>query len=330
MINELIKNYVSTFSGQSNSYIADMMLLDKVTELSHRTLRGRIGEYKKSLLNKEECCTRYLTCDNNSCIPKQEFLESEGKSLYTENTWNKKETIDYFKNSWDTSSVNQLEPYLGGNPNNVLIIGDTQFPFHREGYLEHCLEAQRRFNCGITIHIGDVADNHYSSFHETNPDGFGAGEELDRVIAQTKEWHRLFPNTKVCVGNHDAIINRQAVKAGISSRWIKGLADVFETPTWEYDTEFIINGTMYTHTLGSNVLQAALLRQVNLVVGHEHSQAKIEYAASLDKLFWAMKVGAGVDDRKYAFNYAKTSTKKSIMSCGVVEGNIPFLIPMNL
>ena len=71
---------------------------------------------------------------------------------------------------------------------NVLVIGDLHAPFIKgqcndgESYLEHCLEMYAKYNCNQVIQIGDCIDSHYSSFHETHPDGFGAGEELDRAI----------------------------------------------------------------------------------------------------------------------------------------------------
>jgi hypothetical protein len=52
---------------------------------------------------------------------------------------------------------------------NVLVIGDTHYPFQREGYLEHLLKCRTDYNCGTIVHIGDVIDNAYSSFNETNP-----------------------------------------------------------------------------------------------------------------------------------------------------------------
>lgn len=44
-----------------------------------------------------------------------------------------------------------------------------------------------------------------------------------------------------------------------------------------------------------------------------------------------MQVGGAIDDKAYAFAYAKEHLKKSIVGCAVViNGKLPIYIPMNL
>ena len=229
-----------------------------------------------------------------------------------------------------------IPPFKGGNPDNVLIIGDTHIPFEREGYLEHCRQVQERFNCGTVIHIGDVIDNHYSSYHEANPDGQGAGDELSVAINKLQDWYFTFPEVKVCLGNHDQIIQRKAFSSGLSKRWIKGLAEVLQTPNWEYDIEHQINDVIYTHGTGTSGDKAAYARALNrrrsIVSGHLHTAAGITWNVSeVDRIF-AMQVGCGIDDSQYSFDYAKAFSKKSIISCGVVlnGGKLPIIIPMDI
>ena len=103
--------------------------------------------------------------------------------------------------------------------NNVLVIGDLHAPFIKKGYLEHCKKIYKKYKCNKVVFIGDIIDNHYSSFHDTDPDGFSAGQELDRAIAMVQKWYKAFPKAFVCIGNHDAIICRKAFSAGMSNRW---------------------------------------------------------------------------------------------------------------
>jgi hypothetical protein len=49
------------------------------------------------------------------------------------------------------------------------------------------------YDCVLLFFIGDIIDNHYSSYHESDPDGYSAGEELDRAIDMIKDWYRTFP-----------------------------------------------------------------------------------------------------------------------------------------
>lgn len=220
--------------------------------------------------------------------------------------------------------------------NNILIIGDTHYPFMREGYLEHLLKSKRDYNCGTIIHIGDVVDNAYSSFHETNPDGHSAGDELEYAIEQLKVMYKEFPKVKVCLGNHDQIINRKAFSSGLSKRWIKGLDDVLEVPGWNFDMEHTEHNVLFTHGTGTSGQNAAynkaLNRRMSVVQGHLHSESNIRYNVSKNDIIYGMQVGCGVDDRKYAFDYAKANPRKFIISCGVIlnKGKLPILLPMDL
>lgn len=227
------------------------------------------------------------------------------------------------------------KPFTGGDLGNVLICGDTHIPFERRGYLEFCREQQEKFNCGTVVHIGDVIDSHFSSYHETNPDGFSAGDELNISVDKLKDWGKVFPIVKATFGNHDLLIQRQAYSAGLSKKWIKGFNDVLELPGWAFDMEHEINGVIYTHGTGTSgengAFQKALNRRRSVVSGHLHTIANIKWNVSEADRIFAMQVGCGIDDKAYAFEYARGIVKKSIISCGVViDGQLPIVIPMTL
>lgn len=219
--------------------------------------------------------------------------------------------------------------------NNVLVIGDLHAPFIREGYLEHCLKIRDEYQCNHVVFIGDIIDNHYSSFHDPDPDGYGAGEELDRAISHIQEWHKHFPKAKVCIGNHDAIICRKAFSSGISNRWIKDYDDVLGTPGWDFQQVHELDGVVYIHGTGSSG-KGATKRvrewQTSIVQGHIHTEAYIDWYVNKEYKLFSMQVGCGVDDRSYAMAYARNFTKKYIVSCGVVlnNGSLPIVLPMDL
>lgn len=231
---------------------------------------------------------------------------------------------------------NVLKPYLKGDKENILVIGDTHIPFERKGYLEFCRYVQEKYNCGKVIHIGDIIDNHYSSYHESDPDGQSAGDELKYAIERLKDWYQVFPEVQVCLGNHDELIHRKAYSSGLSRRWIKGYNEVLEIPNWEFDIEYTINNVIYTHgtgTTGENAAyMKALNRRMSVVQGHIHTIANIKWNVSEQDKIFSMQVGCGINDKEYAFNYAKAFSKKSIISCGVVleSGRIPIILPMEL
>jgi|TARA_R100001443_G_C3354080_1_gene177498 hypothetical protein len=218
---------------------------------------------------------------------------------------------------------------------NVLVVGDLHAPFIREGYLEHCISVYEKYNCNQVVFIGDIIDNHYSSYHDADPDGYGAGEELDRAISHIQPWYKQFPEAKVCIGNHDAIICRKAFSSGISNRWIRDYDEVLGTSGWVFKQEHNIDGVTYVHGTGSSGKGATKrLREwhTSIVQGHIHTEAFVDWYCNKEHKLFAMQVGCGVDDRSYAMAYAKNFTKKYIVSCGVVldNGTLPIVIPMNL
>ena len=114
----------------------------------------------------------------------------------------------------------------------VLVIGDLHEPFSLDEYLNHCAEVYAKYNCNRVVFIGDVIDSHYSSYHESDPDGMGAGEELEFAIERLSRWYKMFPKADVLIGNHDRIISRKAFSAGVPKAWIKSFNEVLQVPKW--------------------------------------------------------------------------------------------------
>ena len=208
---------------------------------------------------------------------------------------------------------------------NVLIIGDIHEPFCLDSYIDFCKEQYIEFNCDKVVFIGDVIDNHFSSFHNTDPDGFGAGEELERAIFKISKWVKEFPNATVIIGNHDRLAYRKAFAGGVSKKWIREYNDVLNAPGWEFTERIEIDDVVYVHGEAGTARTKAKDTGKSRVQGHLHSQAYCEF---INNRVFAMQVGSGINDKAYAFGYAKDG-KESIISCGIVlEGKQPFLIKM--
>ena len=58
----------------------------------------------------------------------------------------------------------------------VLVIGDTHFPFDLPTYLDFLVDTYERYNCNRVVHIGDCVDFHALSYHESDADGYSAGD----------------------------------------------------------------------------------------------------------------------------------------------------------
>lgn len=212
----------------------------------------------------------------------------------------------------------------------ILVIGDLHEPFCLDGYLEHCKKMYAQFNCNKVIFIGDVIDNHYSSFHEQDPDGKSAGDELDLAIKKLSKWFKAFPVADVCIGNHDRIITRKAFAGGVSVRWIKTLAEVLETPTWNFDTRFVYDNVQYIHGESGRATKKAKDDMMSTVQGHRHTEMFTEYSVGAKYKVFGCAVGCGIDATSYAMAYGK-NFKKPAIGCAVVFGGKQAInLPMEL
>lgn len=212
----------------------------------------------------------------------------------------------------------------------MLVIGDLHCPFDLDSYLDHCINIYQQFRCDTAIFIGDIIDSHFASFHATDPDGFGAGEELNRAIYRLRRWHDAFPDSTVVLGNHDRIVARKAFEGGIPKAWIRDYDEVLETPTWTYKVQEFIDGVQYVHGEGGTARTRIKNEEHSIVQGHLHTQAYCEWIFSGSSRKFGMQVGCGIDHDAYAFAYAKYG-KKPAISCGVVlNGKQAQVIPMEL
>ena len=218
----------------------------------------------------------------------------------------------------------------------VMILPDLHAPFIEPGFFEFAKSIYKKYNCNSVHLTGDLLDNSFSSFHEVNPDGRSAGDELALAIKQIKPFWEEWPIATICIGNHDAIISRKLVAAGLSNAWLKDFNDVLGTPGWIWAESFDIDGVKYIHGTGSSGRNGAINRAINwntkICQGHIHTESSIIYHANQDSLIWSLQLGSAFNVTSYAANYAKNFTKKPIIAVGVIleNGNLPILEPMPL
>ena len=212
----------------------------------------------------------------------------------------------------------------------VLCIGDLHEPFCLDGYLEHCKDIYAKFNCNKVVFIGDVIDNHYSSYHESDPDGMGAGDELDYAIKKLSKWHAAFSQAFVTVGNHDRLIRRKAFSGGIPKQWIKEYADVLNVPGWTFTDRVVIDGVQYIHGESGKAIKKAKDDMMSTVQGHRHTECGVEWAVGANFKIFGCAVGCGINHETYAMAYGRNFRKPAI-SCSVIfGGKYAINQPMNL
>ena len=231
----------------------------------------------------------------------------------------------------ETKKSLAIHPFENGNPDNVLVIGDLHAPFTLTTYLKFCREQQENYNCGTVIFIGDIIDNHFSSYHESDPDGYGAGEELDRAIDMISDWYHTFPKATVIIGNHDRLVYRKAYSGGVSKRWIREYKDVLGTNGWDFVENVELFGVNFNHGEGGTARNRIKSELQSQVQGHLHTQLYTDYLVGANFIVWGMQVGCGVNNKSYAMAYGK-NYKKPAIGCGVVlnKGTLPIAIPMKM
>lgn len=216
------------------------------------------------------------------------------------------------------------------NENRVLVIGDLHEPFTLDGYLDFCKKTYKKYNCNKVVFIGDLIDNHASSYHETDVDGLSGGDELDLSIDKVSKWYEAFPKADMILGNHDLIIMRKAQTSSVPKKWIKEYEDVLETPNWNYTHRVEIDDVAYIHGIGSKAHIRSVKDMQSTVQGHHHTDAYVQWKVGSNSRIFGMQVGCGIDKHSYAMAYGKWFPKPAI-GCGIViGGHTAFNVLMDL
>ena len=203
---------------------------------------------------------------------------------------------------------------------NVLVIGDLHEPFCLDSYLDWCIEQYNIYNCTEIVFIGDIIDNHYSSYHETSADGMGGLDELELAIKRISRWYDAFPKATVIIGNHDRLIMRKAQTSAIPSKWIKSYKEVLEVPNWNFVERYVLNSVQFIHGEGGTARTKCRADMMNTVQGHLHTQAYCEHYVGQKFRVFGMQVGCGINHESYAMAYAKYG-KKPAVGCAVILNN---------
>jgi len=214
---------------------------------------------------------------------------------------------------------------------NVLVIGDLHEPFCLDNYLDFCKEQYNKFACNQVIFIGDIIDNHYSSYHETDADGMGGGDELELAIKRIARWYEAFPKARVIIGNHDRLIMRKAQTSAIPSKWIKSYKQVLEVPNWTFTERYEQDNVQYIHGEGGTARTKCRADMMNTVQGHLHTQCYTEHYVGQNYRVFGTQTGSGINFTEYSFSYAKAGRKPAI-GCAVIleNGTIPINLLMEL
>ena len=215
----------------------------------------------------------------------------------------------------------------------VGIVGDLHEPFTHPRYFDFIKDTFKKQGIEKVIFIGDIADNHAISYHESDPDGYSPGEEIEITREKLQRWHDEFPDSTITVGNHDSLPERKLFTLGLPKAILKDYNKIWSVPSWNFVPEIDIEGVRYLHGIGASGMNGArnlaLKSRQSVVMGHSHSFGGIQYIAGNKDIIFGMNVGCGVDIEAYAMAYGKPFPLKPTLGCGIViDGKRGFFIPM--
>ena len=215
----------------------------------------------------------------------------------------------------------------------VGIVGDLHEPFTHPKYFDFINKTFKSYNVDRVVFIGDIVDNHAISYHESDPDGFSAGDEVTISRKKLKRWYKAYPEAIVTIGNHDKLPERKLFTLGLPKAILKDYNEIWGVPKWDFVAEVDIEEVRYLHGVGasgvSGARNLALKSRQSVVMGHSHSFGGVQYIAGKKDIIFGMNVGCGIDIEAYAMAYGKPFPLKPTLGCGiVVDGVKGLFIPM--
>lgn len=217
----------------------------------------------------------------------------------------------------------------------ILVISDLHSPYTHLDAIPFLAAIKKKYKPTRIVIMGDETDKHAMSFHDSDPELFSAGHELNQSIETLKPLYKLFPEADILDSNHGSMIFRKAKVNGIPRSYIRDYRDVLNAPKkWKWHVELNIKykgkTIKFRHMFKKNPLIAAQQAGCCVVQSHYHEDFSLQYAGNSEQLLWAMTVGCLVDDDSLAFAYNNANLKRPIIGTGIIINGQPQLIPMIL
>lgn len=217
----------------------------------------------------------------------------------------------------------------------VMHIPDIHAPFDHEdapAFIQACID---KYKPTVFVLAGDELDQHAISAHDTDPNGYSPGHELTEGLKRLERYYSIMKEALVCESNHGQRPFKRAYKAGLPSQYLKTYAEFMNAPQgWVWDSEFEIDGVVYTHGEGATgangALQLAIRMGKSQAVGHWHGNAGPSYFYNGSTLLFGLYSGCLIDVDSYAFRYGKHFKLKPILGLSIVDAGAPTFVPLVL
>lgn len=217
----------------------------------------------------------------------------------------------------------------------ILVLSDMHHPYSHPDLIPFLKAVKSKYKPTDVVCIGDEADFHDASFHDSDPDLDSAGVELEKAIKGLKPVYKMFPKCTVVESNHGSMVLRKALVGKIPRKAIRSYNEILDAPKgWKWIFDVIIKtptGPVY-FCHGKSAAPGRLASQYGMscVQGHYHEKAQINYISTPEKLMFDAHTGCLANDKSLALGYNKINPKRPIVSILIIENGIPQLIPMVL
>lgn len=218
----------------------------------------------------------------------------------------------------------------------ILLIPDMHAPYEHKDAINFLKAVKDKYKPTRVINLGDEIDAHAMSFHPSDPDLPSAGDELKLAIKHLRPLYKLFPKMDLVHSNHGSMGLRKAKHYGIPVKYLRHIGDILEAPqTWEWHADLkvpLIDGSTLwiAHGIKKKAIDVAKHYGMHHACGHFHTEFRIEYISSPDKLIWSVNSGCLIDRHALAFEYDKVNAMRPILGCTMIIDGYPQLIPMKL
>jgi len=213
----------------------------------------------------------------------------------------------------------------------ILIISDTHLPYHHKDTFQFLAALHNKYAFTRIIHVGDEVDLHTASFHDKDPNLYGASHELELAVCELRKLYKLFPKAEVMESNHGALFKRKIKHHGLPESILRSSREILDAPKgWKWKEDLVIklpNKQLVYICHGKSVNALAMSKQLgmNTVNGHFHTQFSIQKWATPVASYWAMVVGCLIDKNSRAYGYQKNEIMKPVLGCGMIIDSQPKL-----
>ena len=250
----------------------------------------------------------------------------------------KKSTVNGILKVVGEGGTEMVQPKMGRKEDNsrILFISDLHIPYHHPDSFDFLRYLKDKHKPTRVICLGDELDKHSLSYHDSDPDLYSAGHELEVSIAFIQELEEIFPKMDILESNHGSLVWRKAKTNGIPKHYIKSYNDVLGVGKdwrWHFDlTLDLPDGTQcyVHHGKASDVLKLSQAMGMSAVQGHYHTDLGARYWANPNGLYFGMQCGCLIDRESYAFAYSNVNIKKQLIGTGLIIDSLPVVEPMVL